>query len=249
VRFCGFDCPGDSAPSPEKNVLKPWQHKQWCLPTVSAEFVAAMEDVLELYAEPYDPRRPTVTFDETSRQLITETHAPVPARPGQPRRDDYEYQRNGTRNLFVMSEPQAGWRHIQVTMQRTMLDFAHQMRWLVDDRYPDAQVIRVVMDHLNTHRPAALYETFAPMEARRILKKLEFHYTPKHASWLNMAEIELSIVSRQCLARRIPNEATLKRELTAYEERRNAAHATIQWRFTVQKARRKLHRLYPSIAH
>ena len=249
MRFCGFDCPGNGPPSPEKNVLKPWQHKQWCLPTVSAEFVAAMEDVLELYAEPYDPHRPTVTFDETSRPLMAETHAPWPARPGQPRRYDYEYQRNGTRNLFLVCEPQAGWRHIEVTMQRTMHDFAHQMRWLVDDRYPDAKVIRVVLDNLNTHRHAALYETFAPVEARRILTKLEFHYTPKHASWLNMAEIELSILSRQCLARRIPNEATLKRELTAYEERRNAAHATMQWRFTVQQARRKLHRLYPSIAH
>jgi hypothetical protein len=175
VRFCGFDCPRDGAPNPEKNVLKPWQHKQWCLPTVSAEFVAAMEDVLELYAEPYDPRRPTVTFDETSRQLIAETRVPVPARPGQPRRDDYEYQRHGTRNLFLVCEPQAGWRHIEVTIQRTMHDFAHQMRWLVDDRYPDAKVIRVVLDNLNTHRPAALYETFAPAEARRILTKLELH--------------------------------------------------------------------------
>ena len=211
--------------------------------------MAAMEDVLELYAKPYDPRRPTVTFDETSRQLIAETRAPVPARPGQPRRYDYEYQRNGTRNLFLVCEPQAGWRHIEVTRQRTMHDFAHQMRWLVDDRYPDAKVIRVVLDNLNTHRPAALDETFAPAEARRILKKLELHYTPKHASWLNMAEIELSMVSRQCLAGRIPDEDTLKRALTAYEKRRNAAHATIQWRFTVQKARRKLYRLYPSIAH
>jgi hypothetical protein len=168
VRFCGFDCPGNGPPSPEKNVLKPWQHKQWCLPTVSAEFVAAMEDVLELYAEPYDPHRPTVTFDETSRQLIAETHAPLPARPGQPRRYDYEYQRNGTRNLFLVCEPQAGWRQIEVTMQRTMHDFAHQMRWLVDDRYPDAKVIRVVLDNLNPHRHAALYETFAPVEARQL---------------------------------------------------------------------------------
>lgn len=216
---------------------------------MSAAFVAAMEDVLELYAEPYDPRRPTVTFDETSRQLIAETHAPVPARPGQPKRYDYEYQRNGTRNLFLVCEPQAGWRHIEVTMQRTMHDFAHQMRWLVDDRYPDAKVIRVVLDNLNTHRPAALYETFAPAEARRIWKKLEFHYTPKHGSWLNMAEIELSIMSRQCLARRLPDAGTLTRELAAYEKRRNADRATIEWRFTVQKARRKLHRLYPSTSH
>ena len=247
MRGCGFDCPRDGAPNSEKNVLKPWQHKPWCLPTVSAEFVAAMEDVLELYAEPYDPRRPTVTFDETSRQWIAETRVPVPARPGQPRRDDYAYPPHGTRHLLLGCEPQAGWRHIEVTLQRTMHDFAHQMRWWVDDRYPDAKVIRVVLDHLNTHRPAALYETVAPAEARRILKKRELHDTPKHASWLNMAEIELSIVSRQCLAGRIPDEDTPKRALTAYETRRHAAHATIQWRFTVQKARRKLHRLYPSI--
>jgi hypothetical protein len=208
-----------------------------------------MEDVLELYAEPYNPHRPTVTFDETRTQLIAELRAPLPARPGQPRRYDYEYRRNGTRNLFLISEPQAGWRPIEVTAQRTMHDFAHQMRWRVGHRYPDAEVIRVVLDNLNTHRPAALYETFAPAEARRILKKLEFHYTPKHASWLKMAEIELSMVSRQCLAGRIPNEETLKSELTAYEERRHAVHATIQWRFTVQKARRKLHRLYPSLSH
>jgi DDE superfamily endonuclease len=249
VRCCGFDGPRDGAPNPAKHVLKPWQHKQWCLPTVSAEFVAAMADVLELSAEPDAPRRPTVTFDETSRQLIAETRVPVPARPGQPRRDDDAYQRHGTRHLFLVCEPQAGWRHIEVTMQRTMHDFARQMRWLVDDRYPDAEVTRVVLDHLNTHCPAALYETFPPAEARRILKKLELHSTPKHASWLNMAEIELSLVSRQCLAGRIPDEDTLKRELTAYEQRRDADHATIQWRFTVQKARRKLHRLYPSIAH
>jgi hypothetical protein len=216
---------------------------------VSAEFVAAMEDVLELYAEPYDPRRPTVTFDETSRQLIAETRAPVSARPGQPRRYDYEYRRNGTRNLFLINEPQAGWRQIEVTAQRTMHDFAHQMRWLVEHCYPAAKVIRVVLDNLNTHRPAARYETFAPAEARRILTKPELHYTPQHASWLNMAQIELSMLRRQCLARRIPNDATRKRELTAYEERRHAAHATMQWRFTVQQARRKLHRLYPSIAH
>ena len=216
---------------------------------MSAEFVAAMEDVLDLDAEPYAPRRPTVTFDEMSRPLIAETRAPVPARPGQPRRYDYEYQRNGTRNLLLMREPQAGWRHIEVTMQRTMHDFAHQMRWLVDARYPNAKVMRVILDNLNTHRPAARYETFAPAEARRILKKLELHYTPKHASWLNMAEIELSIVRRQCLAGRIPDGDSLRRELTAYEKRRNATHATIQRRFTVHTARRKLHRLYPSIAH
>jgi hypothetical protein len=213
---------------------------------VSAEFVAAMEDVLDLYEEPYDPRRPKVNFDETSKQLIAEKREPVPTAPGQPARYDYEYQRNGTRNLFMLTEPQAGWRHIAVTAHRTMQDFAHQMHWLVDEAYPAATVIRVVLDNLNTHKPASLYETFAPAEARRLLKKLEFHYTPKHGSWLNMAEIELSILSRQCLDRRIPDDATLQREVTAYEDIRNAAKATITWRFTTTDARKKLHRLYPS---
>ena len=213
---------------------------------MNAEFVAAMEDVLDLYEEPYDPTRPKVNFDETSKQLIAETRVPLPPKPGTLARYDYECQRNGTCNLFMFCEPQAGWRHIAVTAQRTMLDFAEQMRWLVDERYPDAQVIRVVLDNLNTHKPASLYEAFAPAEARRILKKLEFHYTPKHGSWLNMAEIALSILQRQCLARRIPDEVTLTREITVYEDARNAAHATITWRFTTTAAREKLHRLYPS---
>jgi DDE superfamily endonuclease len=205
-----------------------------------------MEDVLDLYEEPYDPTRPKGNFDETSKQLIAETRGPLPPKPGTPARYDYAYQRHGTCNLFLLCEPQAGWRHIAVTAQRTMLDFAEQMRWLVDERYPDAKVIRGVLDNLNTHKPASLYEAFAPAEARRILKKLAFHYTPKHGSWLNMAEIELSILQRQCLARRIPDEGTLTREITAYEDARNAAHATITWRFTTTAAREKLHRLYPS---
>ena len=205
-----------------------------------------MEDVLDLYEEPYNPRRPKVNFDETSKQLIGETREPLPAAPGEPARYDYEYVRNGTRNLFMFTEPQAGWRHIVVTERRTMLDFAHQMQWLVDARYPEAEVIRVIMDNLNTHKPASLYEAFTPAEARRLLKKLEFHYTPKHGSWLNMAEIELSILSRQCLDRRIPDEAMLRREITVYEDTRNAATASIAWRFTTTEAREKLHRLYPS---
>ena len=213
---------------------------------MSAEFVAAMEDVLDLYTEPYNPKRPKVNFDETSKQLIRETREPLPAAPGRPARYDYEYERNGTRNLFMLVEPQAGWRHITVTERRTMQDFAHQMQWLVDEGYPEATVIRVVMDNLNTHKPASLYETLAPSEARRLLKKLEFHYTPKHGSWLNMAEIELSILSRQCLDRRIQDDAMLRREITAYEDTRNAANATITWRFTTTDARAKLHRLYPS---
>jgi transposase len=213
---------------------------------VSAEFVAAMEDVLDLYEEPYDPRRPKVNFDETSKQLSMEIRQPLPTKPGQPARYDYEYARNGTRNLFMFTEPQAGWRHIAVTEHRTMEDVAHQMQWLVDEWYPEAEVIRVVMDNLNTHKPASLYEAFEPAEARRLLKRLAFHYTPKHGSWLNMAEIELSILSRQCLDRRIPDEATLQHEITVYEDTRNAAKATITWRFTTTKAREKLHRLYPS---
>jgi hypothetical protein len=207
-----------------------------------------MEDVLDLYAQPYDAKRPKVNFDESSKQLIEEVRQPLPAKPGEVERVDYEYQRNGTRNLFLMCEPQAGWRHIAVTQQRTMQDFAHQMKWLVDEKYAEAEMIRIVLDNLNTHRPASLYETFTPAEARRILKRLEFHYTPKHGSWLNMAEIELSILSRQCLDRRIADEATLKREIKNYEEQRNEAKATINWQFTSDEARLKLHRLYPSIS-
>ncbi len=205
-----------------------------------------MEDVLELYAEPYDAKRPKVNFDETSKQLIGETRQPLPARPGEPARFDYEYERNGTRNLFLFIEPQAGFRHVAVTDQRTMIDFAHQMKWLVDVAYPEAEVVRVIMDNLNTHKAASLYEAFAPEEARRIVKKLEFHYTPKHGSWLNMAEIELSVLQGQCLDRRIADEATLVREIAAWEKARNAQHATIDWRFAVTDAREKLKRLYPS---
>jgi hypothetical protein len=205
-----------------------------------------MEDVLDLYAEPYEPKRPKVNFDETSKQLIGETRQPLPARPGHAARYDYAYKRNGTRNIFLFSEPQAGWRHVAVTEQRTMQDFAHQMKWLVDERYPDAEVIRVVLDNLNTHKPASLYETFPPAEAHRLRQRLEFHYTPKHGSWLNMAELELSVFARQCLQRRIATETTLKRELAAVEATRNAAHATMNWQFTTGEARVKLHYLYPS---
>lgn len=205
-----------------------------------------MEDVLDLYAQPYDPTRPKVNFDETSKQLIGETRQPLPPQPGRAARYDYAYNRNGTRNLFLFCEPQAGWRHVAVTMQRTMQDFAQQMKWLVDERYPEADVIRVVLDNLNTHKPASLYETFPPAEAHRLRQKLEFPYTPKHGSWLNMAEIELSVFARQCLRRRIATEATLTRELAVVEATRNAARATINWQFTTADARVKLHRLYPS---
>ena len=212
---------------------------------MSAEFVANMEDVLDLYAEPYDPQRPVVCFDETSTQLLAETRAPMPPRPGLPLRQDYEYRREGTRNLFLVCEPLAGWRQVAVTQRRTMQDFAHQMRWLVDQAYPETPVVRVVMDNLNTHRLASLYETFPAVEARRIAKRLEFHYTPKHGSWLNMAEIEFSVLSRCCLRQRLPDEAALGREVQALVRERNAAQAVIKWRFNTQAARSKLHRLYP----
>ncbi len=215
---------------------------------MTSDFVAAMEDVLELYAEPPDPRRPKVTFDETPKQLIAETRQPLPARPGQPERYDYEYRRNGTCNLFVFFDPDAGWRHVAVTAQRTKLDFARQMQWLVDQRYPDAEVIRVVLDNVNTHRPAALYEAFPPEEARRLLRRLEFHYTPKHGSWLNMAELEISVFSRQCWDRRLGDLETLQTQTQALEDQRNAAHATVNWHFTCQDARQRMRRVYPSVS-
>ena len=212
---------------------------------MSAEFAARMEDVLDLYAEPYDPKRPVVCFDETSTQLLAETRAPMPPRPGRPQRQDYEYRREGTRNLFLACEPLTGWRQVAVTQRRTMQDFAHQMRWLVDEAYPEVPVVRVVLDNLNTHRTASLYETFPAVEARRIAKRLEFHYTPKHGSWLNMAEIEFSVLSRSCLRQRIPDQEALGREVQALVRERNAAQSIINWRFNTQNARTKLHRLYP----
>ena len=213
---------------------------------MSADYVAHMEDVLDLYEEPYDPQRPVVCFDETSTQLLAETRPPLPAEPGKAKRRDYEYRREGTRNLFLACEPRADWRQVMVTERRTMQDFAHQMRWLVDEAYPDVPVVRLVLDNLNTHRTASLYETFPAAEARRIARRLEFHYTPKHGSWLNMAEIEFSVLARSCLKQRIPSEEALRREVQALVKERNAAGTTITWRFRTQDARTKLHRLYPS---
>ena len=204
-----------------------------------------MEDVLDLYAQPYDAQPPVVCFDETSMQLLGEARPPIPARPGAPQRVDYEYQRQGTRNLFLFCEPRRGWRHVAITQQRTREEFAHQMRWLVDQAYPAVPVVRVVLDNLNTHRPASLYQAFPAAEARRIVKRLEFHHPPKHGSWLNMAEIEFSVFGRGILHRRIPMEDTLEREVQALEQERNAASATINWRFSTEDARTKLHRLYP----
>lgn len=201
---------------------------------------------MSVYKLPYDPRYPVVCFDETSKQLVKETQVPLPMQAGQLERYDYEYERNGVRNLFMFVEPLAGWRHVAVTERRTKQDYAHQMKYLVDERYPDAAWVTVVQDQLNTHVPSALYETFQPQEAKRILDKLEFHYTPVHGSWLNMAETELSVLARQCLDRRIADEEALQREILAWEERRNTQLRTIDWQFTTDDARIELKRLYPS---
>jgi hypothetical protein len=204
-----------------------------------------MEDVLDLYEEPYDPQYPKVCLDEKPVVLHADVQPPVPVEPGQPERVDYEYERRGTRNLFVLVEPLAGWRHVEVTAQRTMHDYAKTVRWLVGEVYPRAEYIRLVQDNLNTHTPAALYETFPPAEARRILHRLEFHYTPKHGSWLNMAEIEIAILERNALSRRLASEAALRRQVLAVETERNAHQRGICWQFTSRDARVKLERLYP----
>ena len=206
-----------------------------------------MEDVLDVYHLPEDPRYPTVCLDETSKQLIGEITTPLPAEAGKPQRYDYEYERNGVQNLFMFFCPLQNWRYVKVTDRRTKADGAECMRELVDELFPNAVRIRVVQDNLNTHTPAALYERFAPAEAKRILDRLEFHYTPKHGSWLNMAEIELSVLSRQCLNRRIPDKDTLQQETAAWAETRNIKETTVNWRFTTADARIKLTRLYPSI--
>ena len=216
-------------------------------PEQNADFVAAMEDVLEVYRRPHDPRRPVVCFDEQSKQLVKETRAPLAPRPGRKGRVDYEYERNGTANLFMRFEPLAGRRRVKVTERRTKVDFAHVIRELVDEDYPKAEMIVLVMDNLNTHKIASLYEAFEPAEARRLVEKLEIHYTPKHGSWLNMAETELSILTKQCLDRRIPDFPSLRREIKAWEQPRNAAKAKIDWHFTTPDARIKLKKLYPSI--
>jgi transposase len=204
-----------------------------------------MEDVLELYAQPYDPAVPVVCLDERPVQLLNDVLPPLPAQPGYKRRFDYEYHREGTCNLFVIFQPLQGWRHVKVTPTRTKLDFAHCLRDLVDIHFPQARYIQVVLDNLNTHTLGALYEAFDPSEARRIARKLSFHFTPKHGSWLNMVEIELSILARQCLKRRIPDQTTLQAEVLAWADIRNAHRATVNWRFSVGDARTKLASLYP----
>ncbi len=216
-------------------------------PDASAAFVAGMEDVLEVYQRPHDPTHPLVCLDETSKQLIAETRAPIAVKPGHAARYDYEYERNGTANLFMLFAPLEGWRHVEVTDRHTAVDYAHILKDLSDKHFPQAAKIVLVQDNLNTHKPASLYEAFPAAEARRLVERFEWHYTPKHGSWLDMAESELSILSTQCLDRRIPDKQTLIEEVAAWENSRNQKHAKADWQFTAADARVKLKRLYPVI--
>ena len=206
-----------------------------------------MEEVLEVYQRPYRAESPMICLDEATKQLVKEVIEPISAQAGQPERLDYAYERNGTANLFMLCEPIMGTRYVKVTHRRTAIDYAHLLKQVVDEFYPNASKITVVQDNLNTHSPASLYKAFRPEEARRILERIEFCYTPKHGSWLNMAEIELSVLSRQCLDQRIPDFQTLEQEIQAWNENRNQDGTWIDWRFTTEDARVKLHRLYPSI--
>jgi uncharacterized small protein (DUF1192 family) len=206
-----------------------------------------MEDILEVYQRPYDPQRPLVCLDETSKQLIAETRLPIAAKPGQPGRYDYEYRRNGTANLFMMFAPLEGWRHVKVTDRHTAVDYAQVLKELSDTHFPGSAKIVLVQDNLNTHKPASLYEAFPPAEARRLVERFEWHYTPKHGSWLDMAESELGVLSSQCLDRRIPDQQVLKVEVEAWEADRNRKHARADWQFTTADARVKLRRLYPAL--
>src|SRR5258706_2013536 len=228
-----------------ENDLKPWRKDMWCIPEVDGTYVARMEDVLDLYAEPPDPKRPVVCFDESPTQLIGEVRQPLPAAPGQLERYDCEYRRNGTANLFVFLDAHRSWRKVKVTERRAAEDFAACMRELTDVYYPEAERIRVVLDNLSTHSAGALYQTFPACEARRVLRRLEFHYVPKRASWLNMVEIEIGVLRSQCLDRRIATQQQLKSEIAVWERQRNAAKASIKWMFTTDKARAKMGRAYP----
>ena len=228
-----------------ENDLKPWRKDMWCIPQVDGEYVARMEDVLDLYAEAPDPKRPVVCFDESPTQLIGEVRQPIPAEPGQLERYDCEYRRNGTANLFIFLDVHRPWRKVKVTDSRAAVDFAACMRELTDLHFPDAERIRLVLDNLSTHTAGALYQAFPAAEARRVLRRLEFHYVPKHASWLNMVEIEIGVLRNQCLDRRIAAKEHLVSEIAAWERQRKAARARIKWMFTTEKARAKMRRAYP----
>lgn len=252
ARFAVLEC--GEAISPElvrrtlgKNDLKPHLRQQWCIPPKeNTEFVWRMEDVLDVYTRPYDPRYPQVCFDEVPKQLVADSRLPLPPRPGTPAREDYEYERHGTANLFLWFEPLAGRRHIEVTSHRTRLDWAGCIKDLVDVHYPEAERVVLVLDNLNIHSPASLYAAFEPAEAKRIADKLEIHWTPKHGSWLNAAEIELAILTTQCLDQRIPDKDVLSTEVAAWEDARNELGVAVHWRFRTEDARIKLRHLYPT---
>ena len=231
-----------------ENHLKPWRKDMWCIPHVDGEYVARMEDVLDLYAEEPDPKRPVVCFDESPTQLIGEVRQPIPAEPGQLERYDCEYKRNGTVNLFIFLDAHRSWRKVKVTDRRAAEDFAACMRELTDVHFPAAERIRVVLDNLSTHSAGSLYQAFPPCEARRVLRRVEFHHVPKHASWLNMVEIEIGVLRSQCLDRRIATQEHLVSEIAAWERQRNASGARIKWMFTTEKARAKMGRAYPEPA-
>jgi transposase len=231
----------------KENQLKPWQKKMWCIGQLNADFIAQMEEVLELYAQPANPKEPVVNFDEAMKQMVSHTREPIPAKPGQPERIDYEYRREAVANIFLMYDRHNGWRHAKATKTKKFEDFAWCMKELVDEHYPDADQIHVVLDNFTTHKAGALYRTFSAGEARRILRKITFHYTPPHASWLNMVEIEIGVMNQQCLNRRIGSWEELHRELKAWETMRNAEKASIEWLFNVDKARNKLHRAYDEL--
>jgi transposase len=231
----------------DKNELKPWKNKEWCIPEASADFVCSMEDVLDVYERPYDANYPVVCMDESSKQSIKETRTPIQASSGSVQKYDTEYERNGTNNIFIATEPLTGKVKVDITDRRTKIDWAHFIKTLVDNDYKEAKKVVLVMDNLNTHKAASLYEAFSPVEAKRILDKIEIHYTPKHGSWLNVAEIELSRLGRQCLNRRIPDRETLIAEVEAWTYQRNMEQCIVNWQFTSKDARIKLKRLYPQI--
>lgn len=233
---------------PEKNEIKPHLRRMWCIPPErNAEFVCAMESVLEVYKRPYDPQRPVVCMDEKPKQLVKETRRPIPCRKGRPKQCDFEYERNGTANVFVFVEALKGWRRVEATERRTRLDWADQIKRLIDADYKQAQKITLVMDNLNTHSPASLYEAFEPAEARRLMEKLEIVHTPKHGSWLNVAEVELAVLEKQSIGGRVSDRRELKTRVKAWQRERNSAKAKVNWQFTTADARIKLRRLYPQI--
>jgi hypothetical protein len=232
----------------KKNEIKPWLKEQWVMPKAGdADFICAMEDVLEVYQRPYDPDCPVVCLDEATKQLVADVTPPQAAQPGTPARQDYEYERRGTANIFMVVEPLAGCRQAKVTDRRTNEDFAHLLRALAEVHYPEASRIVVVMDNLNTHKLSVLYQVFPPEEARRLYERFEVHHTPKHASWMNIAECELSVLGRQCLDRRIEDRKLLEQEVAAWEVKRNGKQVHVDWQFTTADARIKLKRLYPAL--